>query len=515
MSNFFLQSKTNFRGRVMPEEGYLVGYSLLASVIESKTQKAVPLPPQLAIVTDKFQRYNTRDWQVFTKRHQPPQDILSHVVFALKYEGIDLYVLKEVFELLGKDAIVNRVKEEPTGQYSRKIWFLYEWLFHYKLPIPDLKKGTYVDVVDPLIQYPGPSRNSTRHRLRNNLPGTPAFCPMIRKTEKLEAYIGKDLSQRVESGLEKKDRDLIRRTAAFLLLKDSKASFAIEGEHPPDQRARNWGKAIGEAGKSRLTFDEITRLQDIVIGSKKLKNMGLRSEEGFIGEHDRETFSPIPDHISARSEDLPELMKGLLGAHELLQQSDYDAVLTAATVAFGFVFIHPLADGNGRIHRYLIHHILAERGFAKRDMIFPVSSAILDNLATYQDVLESYSHPRLDLIAWKETATHNVQILNDTADLYRYFDLTLQAEFLYSCVEDTIERIIPAEIEYLEKYDRLNQFINSRVTLPNQKVDLLVKLLIQNRGTLSKNKRERSFEELTDTELQQIEDHYREIYLNN
>ncbi|HIP51694.1 MAG TPA: hypothetical protein EYG94_06355 [Campylobacterales bacterium] len=31
-------------------------------------------------------------------------------------------------------------------------------------------------------------------------------------------------------------------------------------------------------------------------------------------------------------------------------------------IAFSFVYIHPLEDGNGRIHRYLIHHVLAERG---------------------------------------------------------------------------------------------------------------------------------------------------------
>jgi Fic family protein len=39
-----------------------------------------------------------------------------------------------------------------------------------------------------------------------------------------------------------------------------------------------------------------------------------------------------------------------------------DAVIAAAMLAFGFVYVHPLEDGNGRIHRYLIHHILTGRG---------------------------------------------------------------------------------------------------------------------------------------------------------
>lgn len=40
-------------------------------------------------------------------------------------------------------------------------------------------------------------------------------------------------------------------------------------------------------------------------------------------------------------------------------KSIYDPVL-AAGIAFGFVFIHPFEGGNGRIHRYLIHHVLAK-----------------------------------------------------------------------------------------------------------------------------------------------------------
>ncbi len=52
------------------------------------------------------------------------------------------------------------------------------------LEIPDLKTGTYVEIVNPKLQFTGSSINSTRHRIKNNLPGTPEFCPMIRKPSK-------------------------------------------------------------------------------------------------------------------------------------------------------------------------------------------------------------------------------------------------------------------------------------------------------------------------------------------
>ncbi|MEJ4089192.1 Fic family protein, partial [Galbibacter orientalis] len=249
--------------------------------------------------------------------------------------------------------------------------------------------------------------------------------------------------------------------------------------------------------------------------NKKLRNMGIRKGEGFIGEHDRETFTPMPDHISASAKDLPSLVDGLLETNAVLQAAGYDPVLAAATIAFGFVFIHPLSDGNGRIHRYFIHHILTRMGYTKRGVIFPVSSAILERIDEYQDILEDFSSPRIDLIQWKETPNHNVEILNETGDLYRYFDLTKQAEFIYSCVADTIEKIIPEELDYLEKYDHLTQFINNHITLPDHEVDLLIKFLNQNQGKLSKNKREKHFEELKDDEIKMIESAFHDIFKNS
>jgi len=512
MSNYFSQEVTTFHGRTTPEPGALVGYALLITEIEKQSEIYVPLPDRLAIVTEKHQRYNTEQWQVFTIRHKPNENLASHLAFALKYEGIDLYILKKFFQYTKEEPLISMIKKEPTSQYGRRVWFLYEWLMGRTLKISDLKAGTYVEIVNPKLQFPGSPINSTRHRIKNDLPGTPEFCPMIRRTKKIENFITKDLSGLIEKGLNGRDKELIRRTAAFLLLKDSKASFAIEGEYPPNLRARNWGKVIGQAGKKQLTIEEIEWLQDIVIGTKKLKHMGIRKHEGFIGEHDRETFSPLPDHISAKAEDLPSLMKGLLDTNNSLQKSDYDPILAAATMAFGFVFIHPFSDGNGRIHRYMIHHILTQMGYTKRGMIFPVSAAILNRIDEYQEILESYSSQRIDLIEWEPTLDHNVKILNETIDLYRYYDLTTQVEFLYECVEETIEKIIPEELDYLEKYDRLNKYINTYVTLPDTKVDLLIKFLSQNNGKLSKKKRQKEFDELTDIEISSIEKNYQIIF---
>ena len=144
-------------------------------------------------------------------------------------------------------------------------------------------------------------------------------------------------------------RDLVARAAAFLLLNDSKSSFAIEGERPSGARAARWAEAIGQAGTQRLTLPELERLQRLVIGDARFVRLGLRDEGGFVGMHDRLTREPIPEHVSARPQDLPELVAGIIDYAERAIGGGVDAVVAAAVIAFGFVYVHPFVDGNGRL----------------------------------------------------------------------------------------------------------------------------------------------------------------------
>src|SRR5699024_3048533 len=83
-------------------------------------------------------------------------------------------------------------------------------------------------------------------------------------------------------------------------------------------------------------------------------------EGGFVSGHDRITGIPLPENISARADDLFRLMQGVIDACELLNGSGYPQVLLATVISFGFVFIHPFEGGNGRLHRYLINHVVAK-----------------------------------------------------------------------------------------------------------------------------------------------------------
>jgi len=505
------RSITSFHAFPALEKGEtLAGY---AALIEGH-DLSVPAPDYLSVIGTKHKRYEKERWRIFTPRHKPEESMHGHLTFALKYEGIDLAVLKALFDSIEPEAIADIVRSEPTGGYSRRIWFLYEWLCEKTLDIEDAAQGNFVALINDALQYSGSTRDSKRHRVRNNLPGIHEFCPLIRRTEKLDRFIGMNLSQVAIDHIGKTHADLLSRAAAFLLLKDSKASYTIEGETPPHNRIERWGKIIGEAGQRRISIEELEYLQKVVIAEDRFVMTGCRVEGGFVGDHDRVTGMPMPVHISARAEDLQSLLSGMIEAYQLLEESDYDPVLMAALIAFAFVFIHPFEDGNGRIHRYLFHHVLAEKGFVSKGLVFPVSAVILDRIDDYRGILEHFSKPRLDQIEWRPTDKNNVEVLNETIDLYRYFDATKQAEFFFECVEETVNKTLPEEVNYLIKYDLLDDFIKNYIDMPDKLVDLLIRFLNQNNGKLSKRARDKEFNQLTEDEVQSIERKYDDIFNN-
>lgn len=483
------------------------GYAALIDAYELQ----VPTPLTLSAIGKRHKVYTENGWRIYTPRHEPHATFEGHLVFALKYEGLDLVVLKRLFEAVPPADIEAIIRAKPTSAYMRRIWFLYEWLLERELDLPDATSGTYADIVDRKQQWAVKGETFRRHRIRNNLPGTRSFCPLVRRTEKLERFVDARLDEQARVVVGKISANILARTAAFLLLKDSKSSYAIEGEAPPHNRIQRWGKAIGEAGKHPLDQDEFLRLQRIVIGNERFIRLGFRDEGGFVGDHEQDTRIPLPAHISARHEDLPALVQGMIDFDQGFAEG-IDPVIAAAVLAFGFVYIHPFADGNGRLHRYLIHHVLTARGFNPTGIVFPVSSAILERIDDYGRVLESYSERLLPLIEWEPTVKMNVSVLNDTGDFYKYFDATPHAEFLFECVQKTIENDLPEEAAFLERYDQFKSRVETLVEMPASTVDLLFNFLKQNGGLFSRRARENEFAELTDDETAQIESIYQEVF---
>ncbi len=102
--------------------------------------------------------------------------------------------------------------------------------------------------------------------------------------------------------------------------------------------------------------------------------------------------------------------------------------------------------------------------------------------------------------AARATVNQNVEVLNDTADLYRYLDCTGVAEFLYECVTRTVEQDLPKEINDLRRHDEAIQRIMNAVEMPDRLAENLVRYIRSNHGKLSRRRQEGEFSRLTEAE---------------
>jgi hypothetical protein len=491
-----------FQEKTVPKGARLAGWAALVQALALRGPVRRP-----SCVSQRHVRGSHREegaWTVFDKRYAPGNTFADHLTFALRHEDMDLLILKRVFEAVPQAEVEAIVRAAPTGITARRAWYLYEDLTGRALDVDDAPSAAAIDLLDPAAYFTGKPRLSKRHRVRDNLLGTGRFCPLIRRTKALTEFLALDLAATARQTMGRTGIHLVARAASFMLLADSRASFEIEGERPPRNRLERWGRAVLEAGKNRLTIDEIVRLHRVLIEDSRFVRIGLRRDGVFLGERDH-NGDPLPEFIGARSDNLRELMRGLVEANDRMRDDGVDPVLKAAATAFGFVYVHPFQDGNGRIHRCLIHHVLAERKFTPPGMVFPVSSVMLDRIDDYRATLQAHSGPLMPFIEWRPTPGRNVEVLNETADLYRYFDCTQEAEFLYACVRRTVEQDLPREIDYLRRHDEAMRRIMDVVEMPDRVAENLVMFIRQNRGTLSKKRRGGEFKKLRAGEVTLIE----------
>lgn len=498
-----------FQEKTVPTEARLSGWSALVHSLG--IQAPVRRPSAVSEQHISGSRRKDGEWIVYDKRYWPGEDFASHLQFALRHEDVDPLILKRLFAAVSQNAVEEFVASAPTGVPSRRGWFWYEFLTGRTLDIPELPPVTAIDLLDEKAYFTGTPRLSRRHKVRDNLLGTSRFCPIIRRTKPLVEIVARGLRERANEIIGRTGAHVVARAASFLLLADSRASFAIEGERPPRGRLERWARAVVQAGKAPLTLDELLRLHGVLIEDRRFVRAGLRPDGVFLGERD-DLGDPLPEFVGARPQDLNDLMAAILEANDRMKEDTIDPILQAAATAFGFVYIHPFQDGNGRLHRCLIHHVLAERRFTPAEMVFPVSSVMLARIEAYRDTLRKHSGPLMNCIEWHPTPERNVEVENETADLYRYFDCTDNAEFLYGCVQQTIDHDLPQEIDYLRRHDEAMRRIMDTVEMPDRLAENLLMYIRKNDGELGKKRRENEFAALKDEEVAALEAIVREAF---
>ena len=481
-----------------------VGYSELVSrysldVIPHHVQSFIADRGRRRTVIDGY-----RKTEIYTKKYDPGDNLAGHLVFALKFEGINLEILSALFQAVDHTELEHFIKETPAGKYARKVWFLYEFLTGKELDLEPCKVTNYIDILESPKYVTAEGIARRRQKVTDNLLGDRRFCPMIRLTDTLKKCIDLQLDKKGMEVVGNYSAEVLRRAVSYLYTKETKSSFEIERATPDQKRTARFVELLSLA-HDREFFNKasLIELQQATV-DERFANSDFRTDQNYVGQ----TVSfgnEVVHFVAPRPEDLSELMNGMFYAYKRMMASEIHSVVVAATISFGFVFMHPFDDGNGRIHRFLIHNILAIKRFTPEGLIFPVSATMLRRIKEYDNMLEHFSEPLLPLLDYELDNDGRMEVKNETAFYYKYIDITAIAERLFGLIQDTIQNELVSELDFILDYDKAKLALRDIVDMPDRLIDLFIRLCIENNGRLSRNKRKAKFEQLTDKEVARME----------
>ncbi len=452
--------------------------------------------------------------QVYGLKYAPSADNpLNHLEFSLKYDDLNLDFLKAVLSRIPEADIVAFTEQTPSGKYARMIGFFYEFLTNKQLVLTKTISGNYFDLLETSRYITGNVLKNTKWRINDNLPGTADFCPVIRKSRLLENLLGQDIPSQIEQLKSDFSPEVFRRATQYLYNKETRSSYEIEHVQPSSARIERFLKILGRAGTEKaghaLDEDRLVKLQ-LAIVDPRFAASGYRQFQNYIGQslpNDQELIHYIcPPPVF-----IPSLMAGLKEA--ALKTTGIYPVIRAAIISFGFVYIHPFEDGNGRLHRFLIHDFMALDGLVPQGVIIPVSAHMLSHIDEYDQLLEKISKPLMQRINYDKTAGGEITVINpgEVIDCYRYPDLTEHCIYLARVLIDTIGKEMPKELHFIQHYDEVKKAIQTIADMPDKEVDRMIMFLYQNKGTFPKRRRE-YFARLTDDEIDQMQEAFRMIF---
>lgn len=414
----------------------------------------------------------------------------------------------------------------PTGRYARVLWFLHEAFTGQRLDVPDLKMGNYVDLLDPEPYIVGLAKKAKRQRINVNLLGTVDFSPVVRVAG-MGDWNEAELRKCCVGIVGDYPAQVFGRAVRCLYAKESKSSHEIDRETPDRKRAEKFIGLLEQAWhRDFLNKPALVELQQAIV-EPRFANRGWRSEltdpgdrRVYVGETLGHGLERV-HYAAPKPEDLDELMSEYLSVAWSMADNGFDlsnsaevspscravpTLVAAAVISLVFNFLYPFSNGNGRIHRFPLHHVLARRAFGPEGIILPVSAVILNRPREYDQALESFSKPLMERVECKMDERLRMSVTNGTVDFYRHIDCTELTRITIDFIRETIETELPAELRYLTMYDEVRVRMRDVVEMPDRHADLFIALVRQNGGALSNAKRKLpEFEVLTDDEIRVME----------
>lgn len=418
-------------------------------------------------------------------------DPLDHLLFALRYEGINLQLLAEAMPHISGVRLVEALRESPTGQYIRKACFLWEAFCNSELAELPSIGGPYVPLFDPRRYLTGPVNKNARWRVDWNGIGTLDYSPTVRRTPAIMEGIRSDLLGRTNAFIESLGTANADRALAWAYLSETDNSFAIEREAPGPSKAETFVKLLQQAHENApLTEEYLSDLQSATISNPFEKAASFRHEQNWLRGGPTRGASSVT-YVPPAPELLHELMAAFMELANGLPKQ-IDPIVAAAIASFGFVYLHPYMDGNGRLSRFLFHQALCQSGQLARGLLLPVSIAMKRNEADYLAALQSFSKPARQLweIAWIDDDQFSFTF-RGADSIYRFWDATTCVEFGFRMAQQALEVDLHRETEFLNSFDRISKALNDEYDIRGEHQHLLIVSVLQNHGVLSKNRRKK------------------------
>lgn len=412
---------------------------------------------------------------------------LDHILFALKHEGVELQILAQALAHVPADDLMAAVAASPTSRYVRAAGYLWENLTGQQLQDAPGVGGNYVDIFDAEKYVTGTRRRDTRWRVDFNGLGTVRYCATVRRMPELAALIGADILRQTTEFLDGLGDAMKERALDWAYLHETEASYEIERERPPENRARAFAALLRKAHEPRaLSEDYLVELQNAVVANAFDRAVEYRGKQNWLRGEARGaagvSYVPPPPELAA------ELMSELLVFANPLP-AEADSLVCAAVVSFGFVFPHSFMDGNGRLSRFLFHKALFQKGELAQGRLLPVSVAMKRHERDYLAVLHAYSRPLRErwLVRFIDEGRYDFEFHGD-ASLYRYWDATQAAEFSLRMAQQALEVDLHQQTHYLAKYDAVKRAVEARFDIQNNTLATLIHSALQHENVVSRNR---------------------------
>lgn len=463
----------------------LVGYAHLHEALKLK----VIAPTRVAMVKPVTRISTIGDCLAVPQSVAPATDsILEHIFFALKHEGINLGILAAALETVVAEQLLQELAKAPNGVFVRKTCFLWEELTNRRLDYETQINSRFAPLFDPERYVTGPTFRNTRWRIEFNGLGSMRYCATVERTPELEALLSLDILGRAKAFMATLPPEMMDRAINWAYLHETRDSFAIEKEEPSEEKSRRFVQLLRQAHEGReLSEDYLVELQNSTVSNPFDKAVLFRHEQnhlhnGLRGAAGVSYVPPAPDLCR-------ELMEELMNfANQSSRQ--VDPLVAAAVTAFGFVFLHPFMDGNGRLSRFLIHQTLCHSGALENGLLLPVSVAMKHEEANYLEALKDFSKPARDFwnVTWLDADQMVFEFIGHPS-IYRFWDATRCVEFTLQMARRALEIELREETEFLDRYDRVVKAVNQRFDVRGSDLSKLVMMCLDNDGKVSKHRR--------------------------